>query len=182
MKTLSAFILFLLVSISVSSNNYNLRLPELPKCEKVSEAERKIPEEYRILVVKECLKYSIPLKIFVKHIYRESKYDPNAINYNYKKDPITGEMYLASIDQGIGQQNSLFHSEFVLLDNNGKEYDPMNPYETIPVIAHHLWRMQQITNNWTVTIAGYNCGLSRALTGNYPDITKAHLAYVFGNA
>lgn len=181
MKPLFFIILFQVVTF-VSGNNSLFILTEIPKYEKVSTIEREIPEEYRILVVNECTKYNIPLKIFIRHIYRESRFKSNAIHYNYKIDPITNEKYIASIDQGIGQQNSLYHSEFVDLDNGGKEYDPMNPYQVIHVIAHHLCRMQQITNNWEITIAGYNCGLTRALTGDYPEVTKAHLAFVFGDA
>jgi hypothetical protein len=182
MKTLS-LLLFLSVSISVSGNNSSIPLPELPKYEKVSKIERMIPEEYRMLIARECIKYSIPLIVFIKHIKRESNFNAKAIHYNYKIDPITSENYIASIDQGIGQQNSLYHPEFVQLDNGGKEYDPMNPYEAIPVIAHHLYRLQKETNNWKLTIAAYNCGLYRATCGKeLPKITQDHLAYVFGDS
>lgn len=179
----SLFILtFILVSMSAGSTNIENYTSNIPKPEIISEAERTIPEEYRFLIVTECMKYKIPLEIFVKHIYRESKFNPNAIHYNYKKDPTTGKKYIASIDRGIGQQNSLYHKEAVKLDNNGKEFDSMNPYEAIPVIAHHLYRMHKITNNWVITIAGYNCGLYRAMSGKpLPEITQRHLAYVFGD-
>jgi hypothetical protein len=180
MKLLLFILLFQIVSFA-SGDNSKLSLQELPKLQNVSlKIERKIPIEYRKLIVTECLKYNIPLEIFVKHIYRESKFNPNAINYNYKKDPITGEVYLISKDEGIGQLNSLYHNEQVELDNNGKEFNPMNPYEAIPVIAHRLYRIYSITANWIITIAEYNCGLTRALKGNFPEVTKRHLAYVFG--
>jgi len=180
MKPLLFILLFQIVSFA-SGDNSKLPFQELPKLQNIStKAERKIPIEYRKLIVTECLKYNIPLEIFVKHIYRESKFNPNAINYNYRRDEITGEVYLASRDEGIGQFNSLYHKEAVELDNNGKEFNPMNPYEAIPIIAHRLYRINKITSNWVITIAEYNCGLTRALKCNFPEVTKRHLAYVFG--
>jgi len=178
MKPLLFILLFQIVSFA-SGDNSKLFLPDLPKCEKISEIEKMIPFEYRELIITQCNKYNIPLEVLVKHLKRESKFNPTAINYNYKKDK-TGKKYLASIDEGIGQQNSLFHEEAVRLDNNGKEFNPMNPYEAIPVIAHHLYRLQKITNDWPTTIAGYNCGLTRTLSGDIPRITINHLTYVFG--
>jgi hypothetical protein len=183
MKLLLFILLFQIVSFA-SGDNSKLSLLTIPKPENIStKTERSIPIAYRKIIIEQCNKYNIPLKVFVRHIYRESRFNPNAINYNYKKDPITGETYLASIDQGIGQQNSLYHGEAVKLDNNGKEFNPMNPYKAIPVIAHQLWRLYQITNDWPLTIAAYNCGLYRATCGKeLPKITQDHLAYVFGDS
>lgn len=180
---ISFLFLFIFLSTSIIAN------PIIKNTESVIKVERpnlwdkldiEVPIEYRKIILFNCVKYNIPIILFVRHLYRESKFNPNAINYNYKINKV-GKKYIDSIDEGIGQQNSKWHKEFVRLDNNGIEFNPRNPYEAIPVIAHHLYRMYKITNNWKITIAGYNCGLSRALTEDYPAITKAHIDYVFRN-
>jgi hypothetical protein len=180
MRQSFVLIFIFLASIATGSIDKEKYVINVPKPKKVSKIEYAIPEAYRDLIIFECAKYNIPLYIFIRHIDRESRFNPKAINYNYKKDKITGERYLVSKDEGIGQFNSRFHSEQVELDNNGNEFNPMNPYEAIPVIAHRLYRVNKLTNNWIITIAEYNCGLTRALNGNFPEVTKRHLAYVFG--
>lgn len=173
------FILFIqLVSIAGGTSS-NLKTEELPKPILISEAEKLIPEMYRSIIVEYSIKYGIPLLVFARHLKRESNFNANAEHKNYKIDKVTGKKYISSIDEGIGQLNSRFHKEHVLLDNNGKEFNPKNAFEAIPVIAHYLYRLHKQTNNWPITIAAYNCGLTRALSGNLPKITIDHINYVF---
>ena len=133
-----------------------------------------IPFEYISIIKNECKKYKIPETIYIRHLYQESKFDRNAINYNYRKGKID------SVDKGIAQLNMKWKSDFIWFDNNNKNFNPYDPFISIKISCHYLYRLYKATGMWELAFTAYNCGLSNVRSDMIPEKTKKHINYIFG--
>ena len=112
--------------------------------------------------------YGIPLYYFAKLLEVESGYNPKAVNYNDN----------GTIDQGIAQLNSAYLDEFAWRYGFGK-IDPFDPMLAIRVAGKHISVLYANTGDWRITVAAYNCGLSRAKSGKWPTRTMNYVTKIF---
>ena len=85
-----------------------------------------------------------------------------------------------SVDQGIGQLNSLSLATLSRLYNKGAAVDPLDPAACIRVALRYLSALHAELNDWRAAVGAYNCGLSAWRTGRVPDRTRAHIRAIMG--
>jgi hypothetical protein len=66
---------------------------------------------------------------------------------------------------GIFQINTRYQEWFEKAYNRGKPFDPMNPYEAVPVVALHIRYLWRHYGHWPDVVIAYNRGIrTRALS------------------
>ena len=126
-----------------------------------------VPDYLREHVIKYTLENNIPISIFVRLIYFESRWDPNVISI-----PNTN----GTKDYGLAQINGSNIKWFAKCFYYGnEEFNPMNPYHAVEACAKHLRYLNNIfLGNWNKTIKAYNCGVNGVLKNRIPKSTMIY--------
>jgi hypothetical protein len=131
---------------------------------------RDIPQEYEAIVNNAVSEAGVPIEIVVAIIWVESEFNPNALS---------PEREDTNRDMGICQFNLKYLQWYADMYNRGKEFDPMNPAEAIPVMALHIKWLHERYNHWPDVIMAYNAGFARVDSGNIPDCTWEYLFKIY---
>lgn len=115
---------------------------------------------YKAWAAQYARQYGIPEEIFLKHIERESQWDP-------KKPSPVGAL-------GLGQ--------FMPATAKSLNIDPLNPRQSLEGSARYLKAQYTRFGTWPLAVAAYNAGPTEVAKFGirFPE-TKAHLEYVFGS-
>jgi soluble lytic murein transglycosylase-like protein len=124
-----------------------------------------IPKRYIDVVTKSAVDNGIPVWLLARLIEYESSWNSKTNRKNMN----------GSRDLGIAQFNDRYLTDYYWFDNGGKKFDPMNPYEAIPVMARYLKRLYRATGEWRLAVLAYNVGLSRVRRWEIPKIGLVHM-------
>jgi len=131
---------------------------------------RTIPQEYEAIINNAAGMAGIPIEIIVAIIWVESEFNPDALS------PEREDTYR---DMGICQFNFAYLQWYADMYNGGKDFDPMNPKEAIPIMALHLKWLHERYNHWPDAVMAYNAGFARVDSGNIPDCTWNYLFKIY---
>jgi hypothetical protein len=112
------------------------------------------------IIIKVANRYSVPLSLAFALAWKESKFDPDAVNYNF-----------GSVDRGLYQLNSLSFP-----DVTPKEFfDPtINAEKGLGYLSHCL----KVGGNEVVGLAMYNAGMSRVYRDGTPRVTLDYISTI----
>jgi soluble lytic murein transglycosylase-like protein len=164
-----------IASVSAETDFSLIRLVEIPlDLDALGDfllLEYSIPDQYLPTVKFYSELYGVPENIIINVIYCESRGNPKAVNDNG-----------SSSDFGIMQINSkAFETDFKYRYNKGEDIDYFCIDDNIRIGVKHLSVLYSVLKDWKLTVAAYNCGLSRLRSGKVPAITKRYVKKVFGH-
>jgi soluble lytic murein transglycosylase-like protein len=115
---------------------------------------RNVPARYRELFDEASRNSGVPLEILESIAWAESQFKP------WAKSPVRADGYR---DLGIFQINTRYQEWFEKAYNRGRPFDPMNPYEAVPIVARHIRYLWKHYGHWPDVVIAYNRG-TRART------------------